>query len=98
MSCAETIAAYAFRAIGYGERLLPRSDITLCEQVTLIGSGLLWNIYFTVIALGLGFILATALALGKASPNRWVRTPSAAFVAFFRGCETHQLIFTFAAD
>ena len=26
MTCAETIAAYAFRSLGYGERLLPRSD------------------------------------------------------------------------
>ena len=39
MSCWETIADYAFRSIGFGERLLPRSDFTLCQQMTLIGSG-----------------------------------------------------------
>jgi hypothetical protein len=33
LTCAETIQAYALR-IGIGERLLPRSDFTLCEQVT----------------------------------------------------------------
>jgi hypothetical protein len=27
MTCAEAIQAYALRAIGIGERLLPRSDI-----------------------------------------------------------------------
>ncbi|MBL3598177.1 amino acid ABC transporter permease, partial [Rhodovulum sulfidophilum] len=46
MSCAQTFHDYAFRSLGYGERLLPRSDFTLCEQFTLIGSGLVWNIYF----------------------------------------------------
>ena len=37
MSCLEIIGDYAFRSLGYGERLLPRSDFTLCHQVTLIG-------------------------------------------------------------
>ena len=61
MTCAETIAAYAFRSIGYGERLLPRSDFTLCQQFTLIGSGMIWNIYFGVLALLVGFFIATAV-------------------------------------
>ena len=42
MSCFETINAYALRSIGIGERLLPKSDITLCEQFVLIGSGMIW--------------------------------------------------------
>ena len=46
MSCWQTIQDYGLRAIGLGERLLPRTDITLCEQFTLIGSGLIWNVYF----------------------------------------------------
>ena len=66
-SCFDTIQDYGLRAIGIGERLLPKSDITLCEQFVLIGSGLLWNLYFGFIALLLGFWLATALALGKNS-------------------------------
>jgi len=85
MSCAETFANYALRAIGHGERLLPRADITLCEQVVLIGSGLLWNVYFAVFALSLGFATATLLALGKASRNPLFRVPSSAFVTLFRG-------------
>jgi len=73
MTCWETVSIYAFRSLGYGERLLPRSDFTLCQQFTLIGSGMLWNIYFGVLALCAGFILATAIAVGKASGNRIIR-------------------------
>ncbi len=46
MSCIDTITDYGLRSIGIGERLLPRADFTLCQQFTLIGSGLIWNVYF----------------------------------------------------
>ena len=85
MSCWETIQAYALRSVGIGERLLPREDFTLCQQFTLIGSGMIWNIYFGIIALTFGFFLATALALGKASPNRMLRKPAEWFIFIFRG-------------
>jgi len=85
MSCWETIADYAFRSIGFGERLLPRTDFTLCQQVTLIGSGMLWNIYFGIVALLSGFFLATALAVGKASQNIVIRKLSEWFIFLFRG-------------
>ncbi len=85
MSCLQTIQDYGLRAIGYGERLLPRSDFTLCEQFTLIGSGLLWNIYFGVLALLAGFFLATAVALGKASSNPIIQKPAEYFIFLFRG-------------
>ena len=73
MSCLEIIADYGLRSIGFGERLLPRSDFTLCHQFTLIGSGMIWNIYFGTLALTSGFILANLLALGKASKNFYVK-------------------------
>lgn len=85
MSCIETLQAYGLRSLGYGERLLPKTDITLCEQVVLIGSGMIWNIYFAIIALFLGFFLATAIAVGKASSNPWISKPCSAFVFVFRG-------------
>ncbi|MFQ6549869.1 ABC transporter permease [Aestuariibius sp. 2305UL40-4] len=85
MSCWDTIQAYAFRSLGYGERRLPQEDITLCEQFTLIGSGLIWNVYFGVVALASGFILATLVALGKASPRWILNAPSRAFILVFRG-------------
>lgn len=85
MSCLETIQDYALRSIGIGERLLPRSDFTLCEQFTLIGSGMLWNIYFGAIALVTGFFLAVMLAVGKSSKNPFARKPAEWFIFVFRG-------------
>ena len=85
MSCAETISSYALRSLGMGERLLPKADITLCEQVVLIGSGLIWNVYFAVLALLFGFVFATLLALGKASRNKWLNAPARGFIFVFRG-------------
>jgi polar amino acid transport system permease protein len=66
MTCWETVQAYAFRSIGYGENLLPKTDFTLCQHFTLIGSGMIWNVYFGALALALGFFFANALALAKA--------------------------------
>lgn len=85
MSCAETFQAYLFRSIGLGERLLPKADITFCEQVVLIGSGLLWNIYFAVLALIVGFFLATALAMAKNAYSPLIRKPAEWFIFVFRG-------------
>lgn len=84
-ACLETIAGYGLRAIGHGERLLPKTEITVCEQAVLIGSGMLWNIYFAFLAVLSGFFLATLIAVGKASDNAWARRPADAFVFFFRG-------------
>jgi len=85
MTCAEAFQAYALRSLGIGERLLPRGEITLCEQIVLIGSGMIWNVYFGVLALGAGFFLAAALAVGKNSANPWARKPSEWFIFLFRG-------------
>jgi polar amino acid transport system permease protein len=57
----------------------------LCEHFVLIGSGMIWNIYFAVMALSLGFFLATALALGKASSRALFRKPAEWFIFLFRG-------------
>ena len=85
MSCYQTIVDYGLRSVGYGERLLPKSDITLCEQFVLIGSGMIWNIYFAILALLFGFLFSTILALGKNS-NFWLfNKPSRAFIFIFRG-------------
>lgn len=84
-SCTEIIADYALRSIGIGERALPRTDITLCHQFTLIGSGMLWNIYFGALALFAGFFLATATALAKTSESPLLRKPAEWFIFVFRG-------------
>ncbi|PCJ05900.1 MAG: amino acid ABC transporter permease [Rhodobacteraceae bacterium] len=85
MSCFETFQAYALRSVGVGERLLPGSDFTLCEQFTLIGSGMIWNIYFGVLALATGFFFAVALAVAKGSANSAFRKPAEWFIFLFRG-------------
>lgn len=85
MTCLEAIQAYALRSLGIGERLLPATDFTLCQQVTLIGSGMIWNVYFGAVALTAGFFLAVAVALGKGSSNPLVRKPCEWFVFVFRG-------------
>ena len=85
MSCWQTVLDYGLRSIGIGERLLPRTDFTLCQQFVLIGSGMIWNVYFAVVALAAGFLLATALALGKASFDPMIRKPSEWFIFVFRG-------------
>ena len=85
MGCFETLQAYGLRAIGIGERLLPRADITFCEQVVLIGSGMIWNVYFGALALFLGFWFACLLALGKASERALFCRPARAFIFVFRG-------------
>jgi polar amino acid transport system permease protein len=85
MTCWETVQAYAFRSIGIGENLLPKSDFTLCQQFTLIGSGMIWNLYFGVLALVFGFFLANAIAMAKAARNPVLRKPAEWFVFVFRG-------------
>ena len=86
--CGEAFSGLILRALGreFGDRLLPRGlEITFCDQVLLIASGLIWNVYFAVLALFFGFFLATAVALAKASPLRWLRRPAELFVFVFRG-------------
>ncbi|MEO5615745.1 MAG: ABC transporter permease subunit [Cypionkella sp.] len=85
MSCWETFTDYALRSIGIGAKLLPKTDFTICQQFTLIGSGLIWNVYFGALALLFGFFLANALALARIAHNPWVRKPAEWFVFVFRG-------------
>ena len=85
MTCAEAFQAYALRSLGIGERALPQGDITLCEQFVLIGSGMIWNVYFGVLALCFGFFFSVFLAISKASPRRLVRKPAEWFIFLFRG-------------
>ncbi|MEM9709762.1 MAG: ABC transporter permease subunit [Pseudomonadota bacterium] len=85
MTCWDFLAEYALRSIGIGPRLLPTTDFTLCQQVVLIGSGMLWNIYFGTLAMVGGFFAATGLALARLSPSALLRRPAEAFIFVFRG-------------
>ncbi|WP_428540991.1 ABC transporter permease [Profundibacter sp.] len=94
-SCLQTIQDYGLRSIGIGERLLPKSDFTLCEQFTLIGSGLLWNIYFAVLALLFGFFLSTVVGVAKSSRVWFIRKPAEWFIFIFRGSPLFIQFFLF---
>jgi len=85
MSCWTTIQDYGLRSVGIGKRLLPKEDFTLCEQFTLIGSGMIWNIYFGVLALIAGFFFANALAVAKGARSPYFRKPAEWFIFVFRG-------------
>ena len=96
MNCWDTVADYGLRAIGIGLRGLPKTDFTLCQQVTLIGSGMIWNVYFGVISLFVGFFFAISMALGKFSDRWWLRLPADWFVFIFRGSPLFiQLFFAY---
>src|SRR5690606_14012891 len=82
-------------ALFIGERLLPREGFSLCEQVTLIGSGMIWNVYFGVLALLFGFFFATALALAKNDRRALIRKPAEWFIFLFRGSPLFIQFFLF---
>ncbi|HMS96227.1 MAG TPA: amino acid ABC transporter permease [Tabrizicola sp.] len=95
MTCWETVQAYGLRSIGIGENLLPKTDFTLCQQFTLIGSGMIWNLYFGVLALGFGFFFANAIALARNARNPLLRKPADWFVFVFRGSPLFIQFFIF---
>jgi len=87
-SCWDSFEGLILRSLGrdFGDRLLPRGlEITFCDQLFLIASGLVWNLYYALLALLFGFFLATAVALAKASPRRALNRPAGAFIFLFRG-------------
>ena len=85
MSCLQTLQDYGLRSLGYGERMLPRTDFTLCDQFVLIGSGMIWNIYFGALAVMAGFVMANRIALAKNSANKPIRKSAEWFIFLFRG-------------
>ena len=85
MSCVSALQNYAFRSVGFGEQRLPLAEITLCDQIVLIGSGMIWNIYLALLALVAGFFFSAALAFAKAGPNRILRWLSSTFIFVLRG-------------
>jgi len=95
MTCFDTLQSYGLRSIGIGERLLPKSDITICDQFVLVGSGLIWNVYFAALAMMIGFWIATLVAVGKANPNPWFSKPANAFIFIFRGSPLFIQFFLF---
>lgn len=87
-TCAQSLTDFGLRALGrdWGAMLLPKgADITLCDQVVLIGSGMIWNLYFAAVALAGGFGLAVGLALARLHGGAVLRRAAAGFIFVFRG-------------
>ena len=97
LPCGAELQELGLRAFGIGPRRLPDTDIGLCDQVVLIGSGLSWNIYYALVPMLFGFFLALAIALARASDRGWVRRPAETFVFALRGSPLFiQFFFAYA--
>jgi His/Glu/Gln/Arg/opine family amino acid ABC transporter permease subunit len=57
----------------------------LLREITDLGGASLINIYFALIAIPIGFVLAILLALGKASGHPLISSPSRLYIYVFRG-------------
>jgi len=87
-SCTESLTEYGLRALGreFGATLLPKGlDITTCDQIVLIGSGLIWNLLLATAAVLVGFVLATLVALACNGHNRLLKGLAQGFIFVFRG-------------
>ena len=85
MSCWYILADYGLRSKGIRERLLTRRDLMLCNQVTLIGSGMTWNFFFSSLALLGGFFFTMEFVLGKGSGHSLLRRLYNWFIFAFPG-------------
>ena len=85
MSCWYILADYGLRSREIREPLLTRRDLTLCNQVTLIGSGMTWNFFFGRLALLGGFFFTMEFALGKGTEHSLLRRLCNWFMFVFPG-------------
>jgi polar amino acid transport system permease protein len=57
----------------------------LFQEIALFAPAVVFNIYFAVASIPLGFVFAVFLALGKASPNPLISRLSRGYIYAFRG-------------
>ena len=68
---------------------------TLLAEIVRMAPAALFNIYFAVAAIPVGFVLAIMFALGKNSPNQLFNRLSRAYIYFFRGSPFFIQLFAF---
>ncbi len=68
---------------------------TLGQDIVILAKPALFNFYFAVVSIPLGFPLAVFFALGKASQNRLLSLLSRAFIYAFRGSPLFIQFFMF---
>ena len=67
----------------------------ILDDIALMAVPALFNIYFAVAAIPLGFVFAILVALGKASSNPVLNRFCRAYIYFFRGSPFFIQLFTF---
>lgn len=70
-------------------------NIPFIHDLVILFKPALYNIYFLLAALPLGFVFAVLLALAKASKNKFISTPARAYIYAFRGSPLFIQFFMF---
>jgi His/Glu/Gln/Arg/opine family amino acid ABC transporter permease subunit len=68
---------------------------TIAREIETLAMPALFNLYFAVAAIPIGFVLAVLLALGKGSRNRVLNRLSRSYIYFFRGSPFFIQLFAF---
>jgi len=69
----------------------------LIQEIILLAKPALFNAYFALASIPIGFPFAVLLALGKFSTNKWLSMPARAFIYAFRGSPLFIQFFMFYA-
>lgn len=69
----------------------------LIQEIILLAKPALFNAYFALASIPIGFPFAILLALGKFSSNKWFSLPSRTFIYAFRGSPLFIQFFMFYA-
>lgn len=69
----------------------------IIQDLIILAKPALFNLYFALVSIPIGFPLAILLAIAKASPNRFYRQLSSAFIYAFRGSPLFIQFFMFYA-
>ena len=57
----------------------------IVQEIILLAKPALFNAYFALASIPIGFPFAIMLALGKFSKNKWLSLPARGFIYAFRG-------------
>ncbi|MGK0273098.1 MAG: His/Glu/Gln/Arg/opine family amino acid ABC transporter permease subunit [Cocleimonas sp.] len=69
----------------------------IIQEIILLAKPALFNAYFALASIPIGFPFAVLLALGKYSTNKWLSMPSRVFIYAFRGSPLFIQFFMFYA-
>ena len=69
----------------------------IVQEIIILAKPALFNAYFALASIPIGFPFAVLLALGKFSTNKWVSLPARAFIYAFRGSPLFIQFFMFYA-